>query len=109
MSIVQRYLEVVFRIECSGVMYCCRLDTAVGKTEPKLFRQTKLKGGYAPAQEFETKQEFAVSKDGTRVPMFITHKKGTPLDGSAPTLLYGYGGTASVGVRRCALGLYKFA
>ena len=62
--------------------------------EAKLFRQTKLKGGYAPAQEFETRQVFAESKDGTRVPMFITHKKGTPLDGSAATLLYGYGGKA---------------
>ncbi|KAL3130653.1 hypothetical protein ABBQ38_008044 [Trebouxia sp. C0009 RCD-2024] len=69
-----------------------RLDTAVGSAEPKLFRQTKLKGGYAPAHEFETRQVFADSKDGTKVPMFITHKKGTPLDGSAPTLLYGYGG-----------------
>lgn len=68
----------------------------MGRTEPKLFRQTKLKGGYAPAQEFETRQVFAESKDGTRVPMFITHKKGTPLDGSAPTLLYGYGGKQSL-------------
>ena len=68
----------------------------MGSTEPKLFRQTKLKGGYGLAQEFVTKQEFAISKDGTRVPMFITHKKGTPLDGSAPTLLYGYGGIASL-------------
>ena len=67
----------------------------MGRTEPKLFRQTKLKGGYAPAQEFETRQVFAESKDGTRVPVFITHKKGTPLDGSAPTLLYGYGGKAA--------------
>ncbi len=73
---------------------CCsrRLDTASSNTEPQLFRQTKLKGGYVPAPEFVTKQEFATSKDGTRVPMFITHKKGTPLDGTAPTLLYGYGG-----------------
>lgn len=69
-----------------------RLDTASSNTEPQLFRQTKLKGGYVPAPEFVTKQEFATSKDGTRVPMFITHKKGTPLDGTAPTLLYGYGG-----------------
>ena len=70
----------------------CRLDTATSDAEPQLFRQTKLKGGYTPSQEFETKQVFATSKDGTKIPMFITHKKGTPLDGSAPTLLYGYGG-----------------
>jgi prolyl oligopeptidase len=51
----------------------------------------------APAIDFdpsgyETKQVFYASKDGTRVPMFITHKKGLTLDGSNPTYLYGYGG-----------------
>ncbi len=40
----------------------------------------------------EVKQDWAVSKDGTRFPMFIVHKKGVSLDGSNPTLLYGYGG-----------------
>jgi prolyl oligopeptidase len=43
-------------------------------------------------REFETKQVFYTSKDGTRVPMFITHKKGLKLDGDNPTVLYGYGG-----------------
>src|SRR5437762_638625 len=51
----------------------------------------------APAIDFdpsayETKQVFYASKDGTRVPMFLTHKKGVKLDGSNPTYLYGYGG-----------------
>ena len=41
---------------------------------------------------YETQQVFYTSKDGTRVPMFITHKKGLRLDGSNPTYLYGYGG-----------------
>src|SRR3989454_409254 len=41
---------------------------------------------------YEPKQVFYASKDGTRVPMFITHKKGLRLDGSNPTYLYGYGG-----------------
>jgi len=41
---------------------------------------------------YETKQVFYTSKDGTRVPMFITYKKGLTLDGSNPTYLYGYGG-----------------
>ena len=41
---------------------------------------------------YETKQVFYTSKDGTRVPMFITYQKGLTLDGSNPTYLYGYGG-----------------
>jgi len=41
---------------------------------------------------FETKQVFYTSKDSTRVPMFITYKRGLTLDGSNPTYLYGYGG-----------------
>ena len=44
------------------------------------------------ASQFETKQVFYSSKDGTRVPMFITMKKGTVLNGNNPTILYGYGG-----------------
>jgi prolyl oligopeptidase len=41
---------------------------------------------------YKTTQIFYRSKDGTRIPMFITHKKGLKLDGNNPTLLYGYGG-----------------
>lgn len=41
---------------------------------------------------FETKQVWYTSKDGTKVPMFVTMKKGLKLDGSNPTLLFGYGG-----------------
>ena len=44
------------------------------------------------AAEFETKQVFYPSKDGTRIPMFLVYRKGLTLDGNNPTLLYGYGG-----------------
>ncbi len=64
-----------------------RLDMKTRKS--MLYRQPKLL--FDPAL-YETKQIFAESKDGTRVPMFITHKRGLTLDGTAPTLLYGYGG-----------------
>lgn len=42
--------------------------------------------------DYETRQVFARSKDGTQIPLFLTHKKGIQLDGQNPTLLYGYGG-----------------
>jgi prolyl oligopeptidase len=44
------------------------------------------------AASYETTQVFYASRDGTRVPMFLTHKKGLKLDGNNPVLLYGYGG-----------------
>ena len=44
------------------------------------------------ADDFESKQVFYTSKDGTKVPMIISYKKGIELDGKNPTILYGYGG-----------------
>ena len=55
-----------------------------------VFRAPELPG-FDPAG-YEVRQVFYPSKDGTRVPMFLVHKKGLKLDGSNPTLLYGYGG-----------------
>jgi prolyl oligopeptidase len=57
--------------------------------ERTLIRQAKVK--FNP-DDYEVKQVFCTSKDGTKVPMFITHRKGIELNGSNPTLLYGYGG-----------------
>lgn len=62
----------------------------IEKNKSKIFRQPKLEGINFDA--FVTKQIFYKSKDGTKIPMFITHKKGIKLDGNNPTLLYGYGG-----------------
>ena len=64
-----------------------RYDLLTGKSE--LFRQANVK--FSP-DDFEVKQVFIASKDGTRIPMFIAHRKGIKLDGNNPTLLYGYGG-----------------
>jgi len=57
--------------------------------ESTIFRKSEAK--FNP-EDFETKQVFYTSKDGTQVPMFITYKKGIKMDGSNPTLLYAYGG-----------------
>ena len=64
-----------------------RYDFTTGKST--VFRQPKV--DFNPS-DYETKQVFYSSKDGTKVPMFVTHKKGLKLDGNNPTLLYGYGG-----------------
>ncbi|MBD2664621.1 prolyl oligopeptidase [Richelia sinica FACHB-800] len=68
-----------------GTIY--RYDMVTGKSE--LFRQPQV--DFQP-EDYEIKQVFYQSKDGTQVPMFITHKKGITLDGNNPTYLYGYGG-----------------
>lgn len=57
--------------------------------ESTLLRQADVK--FNP-EDYETSQIFYTSKDGTKVPLFLCHKKGLKLDGTNPTLLYGYGG-----------------
>jgi prolyl oligopeptidase len=64
-----------------------RYNTITGKST--LFRRAAVK--FNP-DDYVVKQIFYKSKDGTRVPMFISHKKSISLDGTNPTLLYGYGG-----------------
>jgi len=71
-------------------------------TEPNIIYKTSIKTGTVDewariklpvdTTQFETQQVFYPSKDGTKISMFIIAKKGTPRDGTAPTILYGYGG-----------------
>jgi prolyl oligopeptidase len=62
---------------------------AVAKNSASLWAEVKLP---VDATQFEVEQVFFTSKDGTRVPMFLVHRKGLAKDGNNPTLLYGYGG-----------------
>jgi len=64
-----------------------RFDLQTGASTP--FEAPKLT--FDPAQ-YETERVFFASKDGTRIPMFLTHKKGLKKDGTNRTMLYGYGG-----------------
>ena len=64
-----------------------RYDIATGKST--VFRKPAVK--FKP-EDYVTEQVFYPGKDGTKVPMFITYKKGTTMNGKNPTILYGYGG-----------------
>jgi prolyl oligopeptidase len=64
-----------------------RYDVSTGAVEPFFTPNVPF-----DAAAYETKQVFFPSKDGTRVPMFVTHRKGMALDGTNPTMLYAYGG-----------------
>jgi prolyl oligopeptidase len=66
----------------------CRYDIA--SKSSTVFREPHIPGFRADA--YEVTQVFVTSKDGTRVPMFLTHKKGLERTGRNPTLMYGYGG-----------------
>jgi len=62
----------------------------IASRKSSVFRTVDIPG-FNPAN-YETREVFYNSKDGTRVPMFITNKKGIALNGNNPTVLYGYGG-----------------
>ncbi|SHM81141.1 prolyl oligopeptidase family protein [Chitinophaga sp. CF418] len=64
-----------------------KYDIATGKSS--LFAKTEVK---FRQEDYETKQLFFTSKDGTKVPVFLSYKKGLKLNGQNPVLLYGYGG-----------------
>ncbi len=61
----------------------------IRNNKSEIFRKSEVKFDMT---DYETKQIFYESKDGTKIPMFIVHKKGLKLDGSNPALLYAYGG-----------------
>jgi prolyl oligopeptidase len=66
-------------------------DASDASRSPALFRATKLSVPHDPS-DYVTERLYATSKDGTRVPLFVTRHKSVQLDGSNPCLLYGYGG-----------------
>lgn len=68
-----------------GTIYAYNAET--GKSE--VYQKPKVD---FDTDKYESKQVFYTSKDGTKIPMIITHKKGIALDGKNPTILYGYGG-----------------
>lgn len=61
----------------------------INKNKSSLFRKSEAK---VNSDTYQTVQLFCTSKDGTKVPMFITYKKGLKLDGNNPVLMYAYGG-----------------
>ena len=63
------------------------LDLENGQVKPYKIPQIDF-----DSDEYVTRQEIYTSKDGTKIPMFISHKKGLKMDGQRPTMLYGYGG-----------------
>jgi len=64
-----------------------KYDPITGKSE--VYQKPKVD---FDSENYESKQVFYTSKDGTKIPMIITYKKGTQLNGKNPTILYGYGG-----------------
>uniref|UniRef100_A0A0D9Y276 prolyl oligopeptidase n=2 Tax=Oryza glumipatula TaxID=40148 RepID=A0A0D9Y276_9ORYZ len=94
----------LLRSPVDGKTWTCNLTSAI--PEMKIFREISVPG--FDRTNFEVKQIFVNSKDGTKIPMFIMSKRDIELDGSHPTLLYGYGGfnislTPSFSVSRVVL------
>ncbi|CAG9816942.1 unnamed protein product [Phaedon cochleariae] len=101
----KRYHKEMFYSFCSfltpNIIHRVNFDNET--IRETVFHETKV--GNLDSSNYETKQVFYKSKDGTDIPMFIVSKKGMVKDGSKPCLLYGYGGfnvnlTPSFGVSR---------
>ncbi|KAG0056592.1 hypothetical protein BGZ83_004374 [Gryganskiella cystojenkinii] len=89
-----------------GTIY--RYDFSVEDQEQRLsiFREVKVKD--FDNTLFETKQIFYESKDGTKIPMFVTHRKDLVFDGNNPTFLHGYGGFSMSVTSSCTIAYIVF-
>lgn len=65
-------------------------DYDMNNRERVLLKQEEVLGGFNP-EDYETRRDYALASDGTRIPLSIVYKKGFVQDGSRPALLYGYG------------------
>jgi oligopeptidase B len=65
-------------------------DAALDSGALSLLKRTEVLGGYDPA-DYLTERRWAVARDGVKIPLSLLYKRGTPIDGSAPCFLYGYG------------------
>lgn len=81
--------DVIFFTFASFLYPSVIMKYDIANNKMSVYRESEIK---FDASKYETKQVFYMSKDGTKVPMFIVHKKGLKLDGNNPALLYGYGG-----------------
>lgn len=91
-SATRKDTELLFSFQSfvdPGSTFVC--DAAAQPPTVRLLRRPQLAVEHNP-DDYVTRQEFVRSRDGTLVPMFVVHKRGIELDGSHPTLLYGYGG-----------------
>ncbi|XP_059480155.1 prolyl endopeptidase isoform X2 [Neocloeon triangulifer] len=87
----KKYSEMFYQFASfltPGVIFRC--DLTKPTIQPEVYREIEVKN--FDASLYETEQVFYASKDGTKIPMFIVHKKGLKKDGTNPCLLYGYGG-----------------
>jgi prolyl oligopeptidase len=89
LSAKRRYPDEVFYSFTSFTTPTTIFRYDVSRGRSSVFRQPKV--AFRPS-DFETIQVFYPSKDGTRIPMFLSYRKGLRKDGRTPTLLYGYGG-----------------
>ena len=65
-------------------------DYSMDTREQTLLKRDEVLGGFDPA-DYETERHYATARDGTRIPISLVHHQDTPLDGTAPLLVYGYG------------------